>query len=475
MAGSVRRVVAALCVVAGVLSGASSSAFAQERAAFTDVPSNHQFESDISWLVAQGFTSGYADGTFRPAANVSRQSMAAFLYRYAHPNTAKAPSCSASAFSDVARNHPFCGEIAWLSSQDITSGYDDGRFRPDQPVTRQAMAAFLQRFAAGTEGVVPCASGRFVDVTSKHPFCKEISWLSGAGIAGGFADGTFRGGAPVTRQAMAAFLHRLAGIPGQAPGVLTTIAAGNDHACGIRTGGAITCWGSNANGRATPPSGSFTSITANAHTCGVRVNGAVTCWGPNGYGKASAPNGAFTDVAAGYDHTCGLRTNGTLACWGSNNFNQSTPPAGSFKALATGQFHNCALRTNDTVACWGSNGYDQATAPTGTFKAVSVGHYHSCGLRTNGQAECWGAGSHGLGNEPTGSFTALAAGGNYFACGLRSNGSVVCWGSNSANQTTAPAGTFRSIHAGYQFTCGIRPNGLPACWGLNSHGQTRLP
>jgi hypothetical protein len=52
-------------------------------------------------------------------------------------------------FSDVNASHPFYGEIEWLAASGITTGYPDGTFRPGAPVTRQAMAAYLQRSFSG--------------------------------------------------------------------------------------------------------------------------------------------------------------------------------------------------------------------------------------------------------------------------------------------------------------------------------------
>jgi hypothetical protein len=49
-------------------------------------------------------------------------------------------------FSDVPAGHPFAHDIYWLAETGVTTGYPDGTFRPDEPVTRQAMAAFLHRF-----------------------------------------------------------------------------------------------------------------------------------------------------------------------------------------------------------------------------------------------------------------------------------------------------------------------------------------
>jgi hypothetical protein len=71
--------------------------------------------------------------------------MAAFLYRLAG-SPAFTPPGQAS-FGDVPRGHPFFREIEWLTATGIASGYSDGRFGPATAVSRQAMAAFLQRFA----------------------------------------------------------------------------------------------------------------------------------------------------------------------------------------------------------------------------------------------------------------------------------------------------------------------------------------
>lgn len=50
-----------------------------------------------------------------------------------------------SPFSDVPTSHPFFDEILWMSTTEITQGYPDGTYRPNEPVTRQAMSAFMQR------------------------------------------------------------------------------------------------------------------------------------------------------------------------------------------------------------------------------------------------------------------------------------------------------------------------------------------
>jgi hypothetical protein len=174
-------------------------------ASFPDVPHDYVFAEEIYWLADSGITGGFDDGTFRPSANVTRQAMAAFLYRFAD---ASFTAPVTPTFSDVPTTHPFYDEIEWLADSGISEGFDDGTFGPGANVTRQAMAAFLNRFA----GVpyVPPPSPTFSDVPTSHAFYADVEWLASTSITTGFDDGTFRPGGKVTRQAMAAFLYRFA-------------------------------------------------------------------------------------------------------------------------------------------------------------------------------------------------------------------------------------------------------------------------
>jgi hypothetical protein len=174
---------------------------------FSDVPLTHTFFSDIGWAAETGIAGGFPDGTYRPGAPVARQAMAAFLYRLAGEPAFDPPA--EATFDDVPVTSTFFGEIEWLVAEGIAGGFADGTFRPGQAVARQAMAAFLYRFE-GEPAFTPPGVPSFSDVLAGSTFFHEVEWLTDVGIADGFADGTFRPGQAVTRQAMAAFLHRLA-------------------------------------------------------------------------------------------------------------------------------------------------------------------------------------------------------------------------------------------------------------------------
>jgi hypothetical protein len=178
---------------------------------FTDVPVDHPFFWEIEIGVEQGTTRGYDDGGFHPSASVSRQAMAAFLFNlqgldpedpedYAPPAT--------PTFADVSPSHPFYVQIEWLHEQGYAEGFADGTYRPSVAVSRQSMSAFLFRASGQQEIFTPTAEPSFSDVGPGHPFREAIEWMSTVPVATGYDDGTYRPSAPVTRQAMAAFIFR---------------------------------------------------------------------------------------------------------------------------------------------------------------------------------------------------------------------------------------------------------------------------
>jgi len=108
---------------------------------FSDI-SGHWAESWIEELFDSGMTGGYPDGTYRPFNKVTRAEMAIFLLKARHGNSYSPPAASGGAFSDV-EGHWAEAWIEQLAAEGITSGYPDGTFRPDRTVTRAEMAVFL--------------------------------------------------------------------------------------------------------------------------------------------------------------------------------------------------------------------------------------------------------------------------------------------------------------------------------------------
>ena len=174
---------------------------------FDDVHADTPFAVDIEWLAAEGITDASAQ-SFRPDSAVTRQAMAVFLYKFANPGQV-APACSTAAYPDVPKTSPYCGSVRWLATEGITSGTSSGGFAPLDPVTRQSMAAFLYKVHSGGTAPPACTARAFDDVPKSSPFCGAVRWLSREGITTGDPGGDFHPTGTVTRGIMAAFLHRL--------------------------------------------------------------------------------------------------------------------------------------------------------------------------------------------------------------------------------------------------------------------------
>ncbi|MCL6422145.1 S-layer homology domain-containing protein [Brachybacterium sp. JHP9] len=177
------------------------------KAPFTDVRHGQsQFFVEIAWLKHQKLATGWADGTYRPYQPIGRDAMAAFLYRAAGSPEFTPPVVSP--FTDVTPQTQYYREITWAQAQGITTGYPDGTFRPTQPIARDAMAAFLYR-AAGSPAHTPPASSPLGDITPESTiFYREITWAASQRISTGWPDGTYRPAEPISREAMAAFVYR---------------------------------------------------------------------------------------------------------------------------------------------------------------------------------------------------------------------------------------------------------------------------
>ncbi|MBM7050980.1 CAP domain-containing protein [Rothia sp. ZJ1223] len=187
---------------------------AASAATFIDVPPSTAFSHEINWLARIGITTGWDTPhgkEYRPLLSIKRDAMAAFLYRHAGYPAFTPPTVSP--FSDLSPSQQFYKEMCWLRSQGISTGWVTARgaeYRPLEPINRDAMAAFLYRYAGSPNFSAPVRSP-FVDLVPSQQFYKEMCWLYAQGISTGWV--TARGAEyrplePINRDAMAAFLYR---------------------------------------------------------------------------------------------------------------------------------------------------------------------------------------------------------------------------------------------------------------------------
>ena len=188
---------------------------------FADVDPSNPFYADVQWMAAQGISTGTPQPSgkplYKPADAVSRQAMAAFLLKLSG-QTFSAPTDPT--FADVDQANPFYSAIEWMAAQGISSGtpQPSGKplYKPADPVSRQAMATFLARYHH-VDTTTPPATPSFADVPIDAPPAAAIAWMASSGISAGTPQPSglplYKPADPVSRQAMAAFLHRLALLP----------------------------------------------------------------------------------------------------------------------------------------------------------------------------------------------------------------------------------------------------------------------
>ena len=308
---------------------------------------------------------------------------------------------------------------------------------------------------------------------------------------------------------------------------MVAVDANYQHACGIKQGGEIFCWGYNTDGqlgdgtltrRLRPTAVRFdgeTPIvkqvsTGFSNTCIVTENNRVMCWGDGSQGQIGICS--HSNDASLFDE---IRPQEVLLPWSSNA-----------TMVTTAKQFACALMDDGSVKCWGRNNYGQlgsgSTSPSysglplevklpiGRF-ALSIDSFedHSCAVLDDGNMYCWGYkkyGNMGTGDLPTstaahtstpvpvhlpgGKRVSLMAVGDAHSCAVMTDDTLWCWGRNyygeigdGAISSNSQARTIPSqvdvqhyspivaLSAGYGSTCSLHDDGALNCWGRNNYGQ----
>jgi subtilisin family serine protease len=166
---------------------------------FTDI-GDSQFQADIDWLAAAGITLGCSDTLFCPRHVVTREQMASFLAR-----AIGLPTAAGDHFVDD-ESSPHEGDINKVAAAGVTQGCAMWYFCPGLTVSREQMASFLARALQ----LPPSTTDFFSD--DEHSVHEgDINRLAAAGITSGCTATTYCPSSAVTREQMAAFLHRAFG------------------------------------------------------------------------------------------------------------------------------------------------------------------------------------------------------------------------------------------------------------------------
>ena len=198
----------ALCLVFSLV----PTALAEKADDFTDVSRSDWYYEFVDLVTSKGYFNGVADKTFAPADNMTRAMFVTVLFRF---HGAKGDS-SQSAFVDVAPGEWYTAAINWAAANKIVDGVGNGKFAPNDPITRAQMCAMIERYLdlyrkawkvtlpeTGSvsvmvdESAIPAYALAAVKQCQRH------------GLVNGFEDGTFRPNDLSTRAQVAAVIYRL--------------------------------------------------------------------------------------------------------------------------------------------------------------------------------------------------------------------------------------------------------------------------
>ena len=172
---------------------------------FTDIP-NSWYTEAVRYVYTHNMMAGTSGTTFVPTKSLTRAEVAQVLY-----NIEDQPEVNGTtSFADSAA-HWAKTPIAWAEQTGVVDGYEDGTFRPGQPVTRQEFAQMLHNYAA-YKGYDLTAKGdlsRFPDGSQVQDWAlPAMSWANGNALINGHDDGILEPGGTTTRAQAASILMR---------------------------------------------------------------------------------------------------------------------------------------------------------------------------------------------------------------------------------------------------------------------------
>lgn len=176
---------------------------------FTDVKSGNWFYDAVKYAYAQGLMTGTSATTFAPNGTMNRAMIVTVLYRLEKSPAVT----GASKFTDVPAGQWYSNAVAWAAANKIVNGYDETTFGPMNAVTREQMAAILFRYeqVKGLENVTLEENlNRFPDQNKISAYAiPALQWAVGQKIINGNADGTLDPTGTATRAQVAQIFTNL--------------------------------------------------------------------------------------------------------------------------------------------------------------------------------------------------------------------------------------------------------------------------
>lgn len=177
-------------------------------APFTDVDTAKWYHLSVDYVLAHKMMNGVSSRAFAPNANLTRGMLVQILY-----NLEGKPKGTAANFSDVQADAWYAEAVGWAASNKVVTGYADGTFRPNAAVTREQAAAILYRYAQSKSIDVSVGENTnilsYVDVQQASEYAiPALQWAVGAGVLNGKNGGRLAPTGTATRAEIAAIMQR---------------------------------------------------------------------------------------------------------------------------------------------------------------------------------------------------------------------------------------------------------------------------
>lgn len=177
-------------------------------APFTDVDTAKWYHLSVDYVLTHKMMNGVSSRAFAPNANLTRGMLVQILY-----NLEGKPKGTAANFSDVQADAWYAEAVGWAATNKVVTGYADGTFRPNAAVTREQAAAILYRYAKSKGIDVSVGENTnilsYVDVQQASEYAiPALQWAVGAGVLNGKNGSRLAPTGTATRAEIAAIMQR---------------------------------------------------------------------------------------------------------------------------------------------------------------------------------------------------------------------------------------------------------------------------
>lgn len=171
---------------------------------FTDVPANHWAQAAIQYVYDNGLMTGISDSEFAPEATTTRAMIVSMLARLENVTSA-----ADAGFSDVAADDWYATAVNWAAANGIVNGISDDTFAPNDPITRDQLAAMLMNYAQwkGQDTSARADLSGYSDAPSTWA-SEAVQWAVAEGLLAGVTDDELQPQGQATRAQVAAIMQR---------------------------------------------------------------------------------------------------------------------------------------------------------------------------------------------------------------------------------------------------------------------------